>query len=80
MSTKKTHSDDSTAIKTDESESPYPKNGFPGKLHAARNSAPDNASDERILQVASKAHERGCHPETIWAGQTEIGDYGGDAE
>lgn len=59
-----------------------PKRGFPGKLHAARNHAPDAATEAAILDVASTALERGCHPREVWDERQngKLSDYTGGGE
>jgi len=57
-----------------------PSFGFPGKLNAARNSAPESAPESVILRVARKAHDRECHPRQIWREGVDgtVTDFGGD--
>lgn len=56
----------------------HAKVGFPGKLQAARTSAPDSATDDEINRVAWEAYTEGVHPEAVWSDQpAEIAEGGG---
>jgi len=44
----------------------HQSNGYPGKLTAAQNHAPEGATDTDIQDVAREAFERGVTAERVW--------------
>lgn len=60
----------------------FASTGFPGKLTAARNNAPDGATEQAIREVASEALRRECHPSKVWQDRpnAKITDFGGGDE
>jgi hypothetical protein len=55
-----------TDEQTDNDRGKHQSNGFPGKLTAAENHAPDGATDEQVQSVATEAFERGVTAERVW--------------
>jgi len=55
--------------------------GFPGKLQAARSSAPEGVSEDVILSVASQAHQEEREASEVWRERSNHGlcDFGGES-
>lgn len=54
----------------------HPSYGLPGKLTAAQNHAPPDATDEEIRDVAEEAFDRGVKVQVVWRDRMPcIGDY-----
>jgi hypothetical protein len=55
-----------TDEQTDNDRGKHQSNGFPGKLTAAQNHAPEGATGTDIQDVAREAFERGVTAERVW--------------
>lgn len=49
-----------------ESRAPWPKRGLAGKTAAAKNHAPEGATDMEILSVGWTAYQEGRDVEDVW--------------
>lgn len=52
--------------RTESDRGKHQSNGYPGKLTAAQNHAPEGATDEQVQDVAQEAFERGETAERVW--------------